>query len=572
MASLPQPDDLSRRDRRIVVYFVGIVVLVLSLTVAYNYGMRVLEGRPQSLYRSLTAVVETMTTTGYGADAPWETPAMNLFMVFVQVTGIALGFVTLRLVIIPLFTRAEVDLDERLPPKRDHVVVCEYQRDPAVLLDELAENGVEYVLLSPRDDTPRALSDAGYDAIRGSTRDPDAYRRASLDTARAVLVDADEATVDTILTVRSLRPDVEVVALTDDSDLRPVLASVGADSVLSPYAVVGQRLGEKAAASFGATLGDAVGRGERGLRDGRGTGDGVELGADVEVVERLIPHDSPLVGQSLRESRLGERSGATVVGAWIDGQLRLPPDPDVELRPNTVLVVLGRSAAVDALAELTRPTRTRGAYDRVVVLGGGEVGLAAGAVLADADVDVVTVDAREGAAVDVVGDATTPETLHAAGVADAEAVVVCLPDDAAALLATALVRETNPDAEVLVRVNDTDATRKALSAGADYVLSVPRVSARMVVAELRGEEVVEPASQMRLARVGAAPFAGQTLAESGIYEATGCRVIAVEDGEGVVAPVPPDRTFGATDRLTVVGTDATVRAFLERFDISPAEG
>jgi Trk K+ transport system NAD-binding subunit len=556
MVSLPRlADGLSRRDRRIAAYFVGIFVLVLGLTVAYNWGMATLEGEPQSFWRSLTAVVETMTTTGYGSDAPWETPAMNLLMVFIQVTGIGLGFVTLRLVIIPLFTRAEVDLDERLPPKRDHVVVCDYQRDPAVLLDELADNGVEYVLLSPNDDTPRTLSDAGYDAIRGETDDPEAYDRASLASARAVLVDAGEATVDTILTVRSIRPDVTVVALTDDSRLRDVLSSVGADSVLSPYAVVGQRLGEKAVASFGTALGDAV-----------------ELGPDVEVVERLVPHDSRLVGQTIRGSRLGARSGATVVGTWTDGRLQLPPDPDATIRPNTVLVVLGRPESLETLNELTRPTRALGSRERVVVLGAGEVGGAARAAVAEAGAEVVTVDTDADDDVDVVGDATDRETLAAAGVADAEAVIVCLPNDRTALLATALVRSLTPDAEVLVRVNDTDATQKALRAGADYVLSVPRTSARMVVGELRGEDVLEPASQMRLARVGAEPFAGQTLAESGIYEATGCRVIAVEDDTGVVAPVPPDRTFAADDRLTVIGTDETVQALLDRFELTSANG
>ena len=556
MASLRRlVDDLSRRDRRIVVYFAGILALVVAFTFAYNYGMARLEGEPQSFWRSLTAVVETITTTGYGSDAPWETPAMNAFMVFIQLTGIGLGFVTLRLVIIPLFTRAEVDLDERLPPKRDHVVVCDYRRDPAVLLDELADNGVDYVLLSPDEDAPRTLSDAGYDAIRGEPDDPAAYDRASLASARAVLVDAGEATVDTILTVRSIRADVEVVALTDDSDLRDVLVSVGADSVLSPYAVVGQRLGEKAAASFGVTLGDTV-----------------ALGPDVEVVERLVPHDSRLVGQSIRESRLGDQSGATVVGVWTDGRLQLPPDPDATLQPNTVLVVLGRPDAIEALNELTRPTRALGQRERVVVLGAGEVGGAARAAVAEAGIEAVTVDTDPGDGVDVVGDATDRETLHAAGVADAEAVIVCLPDDRAALLATAMVRSLSPDAEVLVRVNDTDATRKALRAGADYVLSVPRTSARMVVGELRGEDVLEPASQMRLVRVGAAPFAGGTLAESGIYEATGCRVIAVEGDDGVVAPVPPDRTLAADDRLTVVGTDATVQTFLDRFELAPANG
>jgi Trk K+ transport system NAD-binding subunit len=554
MAILRPDGPLSRRDRRIVAYLVGVVLVVLVYTLVYDWGMRTLEGRPHSVFRSFQTVVETMTTTGYGADSPWESPVMNLFMVFMQLTGIGLGFVTLRLVIVPLFTQAEVDLDERLPPKRDHLVVCEYRRDSAVLLDELDDDGVDYVLVSPDERTARDLSDEGYDAIHGSLREPEAYDRASLDSARAVLVDAGDATVEAILTVRALRPDVDVVALTDDSDLRDVLLGVGADTVRSPHAVVGQRLGEKAGAAFGRALGDAV-----------------ALGPDVEVVERLVPHDSDLVGTTLREARLRERSGATVVGAWIDGRLSLPPDPDAVLRANTVLVVLGRPEAVEALGELTRPTRPVGRRGRVVVLGGGEVGSAARAAVADAGVDVTTVDREAGETVDVVGDACDAETLRAAGVDEADAVVVCLPDDTAALLATATVRSLDPTVEVLVRVNDTDTAARALRAGADYVLSVPRVSARMVVGDLRGEDVLEPASQVRLVRVDAAPFAGRTLAESGIAEATGCRVIAVERGGDVTAPPDPARPLGAADRLTVVGTDAAVRTFLDRFDVSATE-
>lgn len=78
-------------------------------------------------------------------------------------------------------------------------------------------------------------------------------------------------------------------------------------------------------------------------------------------------------------------------------------------------------------------------------------------------------------------------------------------DDDASLLTTVLARSLNSNIEILTRVSDTDATRKALSAGADYVLSVPRVSARMVARELRGEDILSPASQIRLLRVPAAP-------------------------------------------------------------------
>jgi Trk K+ transport system NAD-binding subunit len=134
-----------------------------------------------------------------------------------------------------------------------------------------------------------------------------------------------------------------------------------------------------------------------------------------------------------------------------------------------------------------------------------------------------------------------------------------------------MARSLNPDIEILARVSDTGTTRKALSGGADYVLSVPRVSARMVARELRGGDVLAPASQIRLIRVPATPLAGSTLAESGIYEKTGCRVIAIEDDSGLTNAVDPQRRFTGDERIVLVGSDEAVQQFRKRFDVSPIE-
>jgi len=556
MVSLPRsPSDLelSRRDRLVVYYLLGIAAIVLLYTVLYNYGMRTFEGEDYSVFRSFQTVVETMTTTGYGADSPWETPVMNAFMVLMQLTGIGLGFFTLRVIIIPLFTGAEVDLDSRLAPKRDHVIVCEYRRDSAVLLEEFEELGIDYVLIESSEEEAKELSDAGYAAIHGSPQDTEAFERASIDTARAVLTDARDANVNTILTARSVRSDVEVVALTDDGDMRGVLFDAGADSVLSPHEVLGRRLAEKAASSLGEELSGAI-----------------DLGADVEVLEVPVPHDSDLVGVRVRNSGIRERTGANVIGAWIDGELQLPPDPDATIWANTVLLVSGAHADLEALSEFVRPARAHARPEGVVVAGLGEVGRAALSVLADAGIEATTIDVADRPDVDLVGDAGSRATLREAGIEEAGAIIVGLPDDSDGLLATVLARSMNPDIEVLVRMNDVDATGKALSAGADYVLSVPRVSARMVARELRGEAVLAPASQSRIVRVPATPFAGATLAESGIYEETGCRVIAVTDDDGNAGTVDPGHRFDGGEEITIVGTDESVQAFLKRFDVTPA--
>lgn len=557
MVSLSQslPDfEFSHRNRLIIYYLFGIAAIVLLYSGLYNYGMATLEGRPQSFWRSLQTVVETMTTTGYGADAPWETWVMNLFMILMQLSGIGLGFFTLRVIIIPLFTGAEVDLDSRLSPKRDHVIICEYGRGSAVLLEELRELDIDYVLISSSEENAKALSDAGYSVIHGSPQDQAAFRRASIDTARTVLTDSGDANVNTILTARSLRPDVDIIALTDDSDRRDVLLNTGADSVLSPHEVLGHRLGEKAASSFRAELTDTI-----------------DLGSDLEVMEVPVQQESELVGVRVRDSKIRERTGVHIIGAWIDGELQLPPDPNSVIRQNTVLLVSGEHAALEELSEVTRPARSLRQYERIIIAGLGEVGQAARSVIEAAGIDVVTIDVEDGPGVDVVGDASSKDVLRDAEIEEAGAIIVSVPDDSTGLLTIVQARSLDDDIEILARISDTEATKKALSAGADYVLSVPRVSARMVARELRGEDVLAPASQIRLVRVPANPFAGSTLAESGIYEQTGCRVIAIEDESGLSGIVDPQRRLSGDERLVLVGSDTAVRAFLGRFDTSPTD-
>jgi Trk K+ transport system NAD-binding subunit len=545
--------DLSRRNRLVVYYLTGLVVLVLAYAVVYNVTMARLEGVDQSLIASVEFVVQTMTTTGYGQDSGvWSHPVTFLFVILTQLSGIGLGFFTLRLVVIPLFTGAEVDLDSRLTPKSDHVIICEYSRDSAVLLDELEELDIEYVLLTSSRAEATELSDAGYAAIHGSPQDESAFERASIDTARAVITDTGDATVNTILTIRAIRSEIDIVSLTDDSDRREILLETGADTVLSPHGVLGRRLAEKAVSSFSTDLIDTV-----------------DLGGDIEVAEVPIDHGSPLIGTRIRNSNIREETGATIIGAWIDGELQLPPDPAAVIRANTVLLMSGGHAELAAFSEFSQPVRTRSDHDRIVIAGHGEVGQAAREAVAEAGIETTVIDREAGEAVAVVGDATADATLTEASIGTADALVIGLADDSSALLTTVLARSLNDEMEILLRVSDTDATRKALSAGADYALSVPRVSARMIARELRGEDVLAPASQIRFIRAPATPLAGTTLADSNIYERTGCRVIAVEDDDGISATVDPTRTFDGDERLTLVGTDEAIQAFHKRFDVDP---
>jgi hypothetical protein len=123
-------------------YLVGLVLLALLYAVIYNIALARLEGVNQSIFASFEFVVQTMTTTGYGQDSDlWSHPLMYLLVSLTQISGIGIGFFTLRLIIIPLFTGAEVNLDDRLTPKTDHVIICEYRRDSVVFSTSLKNLG-----------------------------------------------------------------------------------------------------------------------------------------------------------------------------------------------------------------------------------------------------------------------------------------------------------------------------------------------------------------------------------------------------------------------------------------------
>ena len=538
------PRNLTKRQRLLAMFVLGLAVLIGFYTLLYNTGMRVLEGRPQSIFQSFQTVTETMTTTGYGADSPWATPVMNVFVVTMQLTGIVIGFVTLRVLVIPLFERAPLNLDDRLSAKDDHVVVAEYQRDTGVLLDELEELGVSYVLVESEMEEAKALSDAGYQAIHGDPETRADLDRASIGKASTLITDAGDRTASIVLTALEANEDLRVISFTPSLRRKAALAEVGVDRSVSPDALIGQRLAEKATLSVSME----------------------ESTDEIVIREILIRRQSPLHGSRVADCPVVTNPDLTLVAGWFDGEFHLPPDPDDRITPNTVLVVAGPARAVERAASQAagvRTTRT-GSQSNVVVAGFGEGGQAAVEALPE-DVTYTTVDQTTATDPDVVGDVTEPETLRAAGVEEASALVVTVDEDATALLTVAMARALSSDVEILARVTDAEKTAPAFRAGADYVLSVQRVCARLVAAEVHGERVMDPVSQIRLVRARGVPFDGQSLADIRRVHDRGWTVVGVlRDGDVLTDAAT---TVAADDEVFVAGSDDAIAEFERTVDV-----
>ncbi len=549
---LDPPDDGSDGAwrRRTVRYLAVLGAIMLGYGILYHLGVTYVEGRDRTFLRSLQFVVETFTTTGFGSESPWTTPVMNLLVIVMDLTGVALIFLALPVLVFPAFeealsTTVPTGVDEDLA---DHVVVCAHTPRTDALIKELDPWDVDYVVVEPHEDDARELYEADYSVVRADPQSADGLEAANVDAATAVVADGgDTVNTSIVLTAEELAPEVRTVSVVEDPDLERYHHLAGADVVLSPRRMLGESIARKVTTGVGADLGD-----------------GIDLGGDFEIVELPLWRDSDLVGRTLAEGDLRERAGVNVIGAWRGGEFETPPDPTRELTPGTVLLVTGQPRNVERLRDLALTRVRRLTRGETVVVGAGEVGQTVATTLAEAGVPYTLVDREDRPGVDVVGDATDGSTLTEAGVGEARTVVFALSDDADTEFATLVARDSNPDVEILARAQETQNVTKMYRAGADYVLSLATVSGRLMAsAVLEDEEVLSADRQVEVVRTRAPGLVGRSLGEADVRARTGCTVVAVERDGGVLTDVGPDTRIEAEDELVVAGTDAGTARFVE---------
>ena len=530
-------------QRRALYSAVSLGLLILGYAVVYDYGMTTFEGEPTTFLHALQVVVETFTTTGFGSDAGWTSPAMNVIVIVMDLTGVALIFLALPAIVFPLLEETfstsaptRTDLD-------DHVVVCEYTPRGETLIEELERREIPYVVVESDRDRADDLHEDGVSVVYGDPESETTLERVNLDAARALVADStDEANASIALAAGE--SGTRIIAFVEDTDAADYLTYAGADDVFSPRRLVGESLADKVTTAVSPELRDAV-----------------EISDEFEVAELTIRPGSDLAGVTIAESRITERTGAHVIGAWLRGAFVSPPGPDTRLDEHSLLLVAGQEEQLEALKRMTTAETRPYRRGNVVIAGRGEVGSTVDAAIAADGLESVVVDLADKPGVDIVGDATEEAVLKTAGLDDALAVVLALPDDTQTVFAALVIRELYPDIEILARAKETESVRKLYRAGADYVLALATVSGRMLASTILDEDVMDFDSQIEVLQTRCPNLAGRTLAEADVRARTGCTVVAVERDGDVFTDIGADFELRQDDEVIVVGTDEDVNRF-----------
>lgn len=327
--------------RRFALAVAALLVVLAAGTIGFHAILD--EDWVSAFYRA----VVTVSLTGLDTKPPGT--GAELFTILLLFAGVAF-FAYVAGAIVEMIARgiwggvwAERRRRRAIEELRDHYIICGYGRVGRRVASEFRNAGVRYVVVDRNPDALEAARDLGDLVIEGSGADDEDLAEAGLMRARGLVasVDSDAQNLYITLSARAERPDLFIVARASDEDAAKKLRLAGANRVVQPYSAAGRVMANLVLKPQVTAFLDVV-----------TTAGGPEFRFEEIEVTRQCGQS----GKSIRDLRVRERTGATIIGLRKpDGTFDTTPRPDVVLGEGDILIGVGTDGELRALEELFAP-------------------------------------------------------------------------------------------------------------------------------------------------------------------------------------------------------------------------
>jgi Trk K+ transport system NAD-binding subunit len=525
------------------------LIIFMTCVLAYSLLFQVFmayEGRSYGWLTGLYWTLTVMSTLGFG-DITFTSDLGRVFTMCVLISGVAFFLILLSILFLEGQSAARVPRE--LPrDTRGHVVLCHYDAVASALIMRLRQYHQPYVLLVPDLLEALRLHDGGLHVMVGEIDHPDTFRRARVDQAALVATTSTDASnVNVTFTVRDIAPAVPMIATANPAVAVNMLKLAGCSHALH--------------------LGDMLGRSLARRIHGGDTATHVIGQFDPLLIAEADAGHTPMVGATLRQCRLRERVGLSVVGVWERGHFQMA-GPETRIGSHTILVLAGSHEQLRQYDKQFAQSRISDAP--VVILGGGRVGRATGETLEERGLDYRIIEKLPEHVGDpmryIVGNATDIEVLRKAGLMDAPTIVMTTHDDDINIYLTLYCRFLRPDIQIISRATFERNVATLHRAGADFVMSYASMGANAIWNLLQRSDVLMVTEGLNVFKVPLPPvLIGKTIVEAAVRQVTGCHVIAIQT-DGVMHINPdPHTPLPEQGEIILIGTAEAERKFLHQY-------
>jgi voltage-gated potassium channel len=319
------------------------LVMLIGILILGTAGYMVIER--WQLLDAIYMTVISITTVGF-KEVRDVSEAGRIFTLIIIFTGMGIMAYTLGMVaqvmvefqVRSIFGRRK--LGSKIKSLKNHYIICGYGRIGRIIAQELEENGIPLLVIDNDPESKQALDTHEIPYIIDDATSEDILIEAGIERAKGlvavVLSDADNLFIT--ITARGLNPELFILARTDEDHARRKLLRAGANRVVMPYRIGGQKMAHT-------IIRPAVTEFLEFTVD--------DQGIELKMEELLVGEKSRLDGVTLADSGIRQEMNIIIVAIRKkDGEMKLNPSSESRIEIGDTLIALGHSNELRRLSSI----------------------------------------------------------------------------------------------------------------------------------------------------------------------------------------------------------------------------
>lgn len=344
MSSTPHSPHLSKSARRRMLYA---LVALIALIALGTLGFILID--QLSPLESLYLTVMTVTTVGYGDVHPKSSLGQAFATVFMLFSVGTVGFLLSTAIQALVQSEIVASYGQRRRTReinklRNHFIICGAGRVGSRIIRELQRREEPFIVIEREQRQVASLIEEDILVLVRDATLEETLRDAGVEHARALAAclpdDADNVYV--VLTARDLNNKLHIVARAVEEQAEPKLIRAGANRVIAPVIIGGQRMVQALIKPAVSDFIDSIAAED----------------LDLDFEEVVIAPESSYVGHKLKFTNIRAELDVVIIAVRrnSNGEMIFNPSGDAHLEAGDLLVAIGRA---ESLARLKAEAQRR---------------------------------------------------------------------------------------------------------------------------------------------------------------------------------------------------------------------
>lgn len=319
-----------------VVILIGIIGYCIIET---NYEKDPAHGRDLFVNALYWTIVTLSTLGSYPIGIELTSFIGKIYTIFIVTLGILTIFIAFPLAISPLLEERMKNILKlkTLPiPVENHVIICGYSALGKEVINDLKMHEINFVVIEKNEIEIKKLAKEKIPFIHGDPSEERVLEKANINSALSLVsVSDDSLNAFICLTAKKIAPNIRIVTNVQKTENIKILKRAGAKTVISPKYTAGILLGRQVISSHELDFTNTL-----------------AFFGDLEIKQHTITKKSPVIGKSLQDAQIKEKTGVLIFGIWKKGDFQLNPDSNQILEEEDILIIMGTKKQVRKLKEV----------------------------------------------------------------------------------------------------------------------------------------------------------------------------------------------------------------------------